>query len=149
MDVELTVEGGAPDDLRGLHRALADEDELRGRVTLRHRPPEAGTLGPVAEAVEVALAPGGALTVVAGAVLVWLRSRRGSVKVKVTKGKNSVEVTAHRIRGLDPAAVRDLTTRIAAALEAPPTRPPTRATALPEVHIPAQLTPPDEPRTAP
>ncbi|CCH29247.1 hypothetical protein ABZ816_35360 [Actinosynnema sp. NPDC047251] len=115
MDLELTAD--AADDLRDLHRALTGEAELRGRVRLRSRPPEPGALGPVVEAVEVALAPGGALTVVAGAVLVWLRHRRGTVKVKVTRGKSTVEVTAQRVRELDPAAVRDLTTEIVAALD--------------------------------
>ncbi|WP_433270562.1 effector-associated constant component EACC1 [Actinosynnema sp. CS-041913] len=118
MDLVLTVEEPAgADDLRGLHRALSGESELRGRVRLRQRPPAPGTLGPVVEAVEVALAPGGALTVLTGAVLVWLRHRRGTVKVKVTKGKATVELTAHRIRDLDPAAVRDLVTETVAALE--------------------------------
>ncbi|XVV00634.1 effector-associated constant component EACC1 [Actinosynnema sp. CA-248983] len=86
MDVELRVDGDA-DELRSLYRALAADPDLRGRVRLHHRPPEAGTLGPVAEVVEVALAPGGALTVVAGAVLVWMRRRRGTVKVRVTRGR--------------------------------------------------------------
>ncbi|MBB5958381.1 hypothetical protein FHS29_004989 [Saccharothrix tamanrassetensis] len=118
MDLVLTVEEPAgADELRDLHRALSGEAELRGRVRLRQRPPAPGTLGPVVEAVEVALAPGGALTVLTGAVLVWLRHRRGTVKVKVTRGKDTVEVTAQRIRELDPVAVRDLTTEIVTALE--------------------------------
>ncbi|MFI9815833.1 effector-associated constant component EACC1 [Saccharothrix variisporea] len=116
MDVELRVDGGA-DEVRDLHRALAADPDLRGRVRLRHRPPEPGALGPVAEAVEVALAPGGALTVVAGAVLVWLRRRRGTVKVRVTRGEDTVEVYADQVRGLDAPAVKELTAQIVSSLD--------------------------------
>ena len=117
MDLVLTLDDATADELRDLHRALAAEQDLRGRVSLRHRPPEPGHLGPVVEAVEVALAPGGALTVVAGAVLVWLRHRRGTVKVKLTKGHNTVELTAHRIRDLDPAVLSKLTAELATTLD--------------------------------
>lgn len=117
MHLVLTLDGADADELRDLHRALAAEPDLRGRVALRHRPPAPGHLGPIVEAVEVALAPGGALTVVSGAVLVWLRHRRSSVKIKLTRGKDTVELTAHRVRGLDPAALSELTAELAATLD--------------------------------
>ncbi|RKT53522.1 effector-associated constant component EACC1 [Saccharothrix australiensis] len=118
MDLVFTVDGPAgTDELRSLHRTLSREPDLRGLVRLRQRPPAGESLGPVVEAVEVELAPDGPLTVVAGAVLVWLRHRHGSVKVKVTRGADAVEVAAQRIRDLDAASVRHLATEIVTALD--------------------------------
>lgn len=105
------------DDLRALRASLVAEDDFRGRVELRESPPPPGTMGAILDALEVGLGPGGAATAVAGAVIVWLRSRRGKITVKLTKGKESVEVAADRVRDLDAAAVHKLAGELAAALE--------------------------------
>lgn len=108
MDFAVTTEGPkAGDHLRSLHEWLADAEELRGRVDGRERPPEAGTLGPVLEALAVALGPAGAATAFATGLVAWLRTRRGDVRIKVTvPDRGSVELTATRVAGLDADALR-------------------------------------------
>jgi hypothetical protein len=70
VDVQLSIQGDSPGDtLRHLYRWLAEEPDLRGRVRVVERDPEAGTLGPVADAVQVALGAGGALATVTTALV--------------------------------------------------------------------------------
>lgn len=119
MDAAVTVAGpDAFDQLRSLQEWLGDVDELRGRVGSRESAPERGTLGPVLDALAVALGPGGAATALATAVIAWLRSRRGEVRVKVTlPDDRSVELTARRIAGLDADALRQQVDQVAAMLD--------------------------------
>ncbi|MFB7467692.1 hypothetical protein ACFCZ1_30075 [Streptomyces sp. NPDC056224] len=106
------------DQLRSLHDWLGDVDELRGRLSLDERSPEPGTLGPVLDALVVALGPAGAATAFATAVIAWLRTRPGKVHIKVTlEDRRSVELTAENVSGLDAAALNQQVTRIAAMLE--------------------------------
>ncbi|MGV9426092.1 effector-associated constant component EACC1 [Streptomyces sp. NPDC003656] len=118
MDVRLDAEGlEAADQLRSLHEWLSDDQSLRGRLGLRERPPDPGTLGPVLEAVVVALGPGGAATALATGVIAWLRSRRGEVRMKVTlEDGRSLELTAKRVAALDAAALRQQAADLAALL---------------------------------
>ncbi|WP_225834906.1 hypothetical protein [Streptomyces sp. NK08204] len=112
MDVVLVAEEpGAADQLRSLRQWLAGDQLLRGRVEARERGPEPGTLGPVLEALVVALGPGGAATAFATGVIAWLRSRRGEVHLKMTlPDGRSLELTAKRVAGLDAAALRQQVT---------------------------------------
>ncbi|MFD8807227.1 hypothetical protein [Streptomyces sp. NPDC059597] len=118
MDVRLDAEGPeAADLLRSLREWLSDDPSLRGRLGLRERPPDPGTLGPVLEAVVVALGPGGAATALATGVIAWLRSRRGEVRMKVTlENGRSLELTAKRVAALDAAALRQQAADLAALL---------------------------------
>jgi len=112
MEVLLTLsEGGSADLLRDLHAWLVDEPELRGRVRLQERAPDEGSLGPVTEALRLLLGGGGAATVVS-VLIAWLQSRSGEVTVKLTRGADSIEVTAKGVKGLNPAALRQLTETI-------------------------------------
>ncbi|MFD7323205.1 hypothetical protein ACFV9D_19255 [Streptomyces sp. NPDC059875] len=108
MDIAVIAEGpDGGDRLRSLHEWLADVEELRGRVDGRERPPEAGTLGPVLEALTVALGPAGAATAFATGLVAWLRTRRGDVHIKVTvPDRGSVELTAKRVAELDADTLR-------------------------------------------
>jgi len=119
VDVEVRAEGqDAADQLRSLRGWLADVDQLRGRVSARESPPPPGALGPVLDALGVALGPAGAATAFASAVIAWLRSRRGEVRVKVTLGDGrSVELAAKNVSGLDAAALDRHVIQIAALLE--------------------------------
>ena len=97
MEARLEVSGSdeAHDELILLRNWLTDEPEFRGRVRLESRPIEAGTMGGLAEALTVALASGGALTVLAGSVSVWLRQRRSKVRVTIVNPDgSSQEITA-------------------------------------------------------
>ncbi|MGW4882581.1 effector-associated constant component EACC1 [Streptomyces sp. NPDC004262] len=104
----LNIDGPqAADQLRSLHTWLTDVDELRGRVGCKERPPEQGTLGPLLEALTVALAPGAAATALATTVIAWLRTRRAEIRIKVTlPDRRSLELSARNVAGLDAAALR-------------------------------------------
>lgn len=83
------------DELSSLRQWLGDEPEFRGRVRLEEAPFEAGQMGGLADALSVALASGGALTVLAGSVSVWLRQRRSTLRVTiVSPDGSSQEITA-------------------------------------------------------
>lgn len=92
MDVTVSVSAADGDDgddggdsLRSLHAWLVAEDELRGRVRLVTPPPRPGTLGSVVEMLAVSVAPGGALTVLAGALIMWIRRQKSTINVKVNR----------------------------------------------------------------
>ncbi|MFE4208460.1 hypothetical protein ACFRSX_35410 [Streptomyces goshikiensis] len=108
MDVRVLADGqDAADQLRSLQEWLVGVEELRGRVTAEEAPPPPGKLGPVLETLVVALGPGGAVTAFSVAVLAWLRTRRGDVRIKLTLlGGRSLELTARRVSGLDAEALR-------------------------------------------
>lgn len=125
MHIDMTTD--SPSQLRDLHTWLLRDPELRGRVRLRRQPPPPEALGALTDAVEVALGPGGALTALAGAVVVWLRSRKGSVTLKLTRDGDSVELTAQGVHGLTPAEIRALIEETASTLSAGP-----EITALPD-----------------
>ncbi|MFE5587624.1 hypothetical protein [Kitasatospora sp. NPDC056531] len=104
----LTAAGGQEaDELRSLRTWLTDVDELRGRVTSVESPPVPGTLGPVLDALAVALGPGGAATALATAVISWIRQRRGEVTLKISRPDGaSVEISGKRVQGLDDGTIR-------------------------------------------
>lgn len=118
MDAVVTAEGvDAPDQLRSLSEWMADLEELRGAVRPRELPPRPGTLGPVLDALVVALGPAGAATAFATASIAWLRTRRGEVRIKVTLAdRGSVELTAKNVADLDAAALQQQVTDLAAML---------------------------------
>lgn len=96
------------EELVSLKQWLTREDELRGQVTFSRSQLVADEMGGVADAVMVALGSGGAATVLAGSLSVWLRSRRADVTIEVTgPDGRSVRVVAQRVS--DPnALVRDV-----------------------------------------
>jgi hypothetical protein len=107
----------AADQLRSLHEWLADVEELRGTARLKEGPPEPGTLGPVVDALVVALGPAGAVSAFATAVIAWLRTRRSEVRIKVTlANRRSMELTAKNVSELDAAAVQRQVLQIATML---------------------------------
>jgi len=115
VDVAVTSpDREAADQLRSLYAWMSETEELRGRVGRRERPPELGTLGPALDGLAVALGPGGVATAFATAVIAWLRSRSGEVRLKVQLGDSeSVELTAKRVSGLDAAALGRQVTELA------------------------------------
>ncbi|WP_228833405.1 effector-associated constant component EACC1 [Nocardia brasiliensis] len=105
-----SMEPDGADALYALHEELLGDDQWRGRVTLAERPAPDGTLGPVLEAVQIALAAqnvGALLT----AVIAFLRYRTTDIELKVRRTAATTEVTlsAKRLKGLDqPALTREL-----------------------------------------
>lgn len=76
LSITLTITDGSLDELRALRGWLAQEEQLRGRVTLiPDGPPEPGTLGVAAEALSVSIESGGAVTVLIAGIMSWIRQR--------------------------------------------------------------------------
>ncbi|WP_330294199.1 effector-associated constant component EACC1 [Streptomyces sp. NBC_00503] len=115
MHVALISEGpDGGEQLRSLRDWLADSQELRGRVDAVERPPETGTLGPVLDALSVALGPAGAVSAFATGLIAWLRTRRGDVHIKVTlPDGSSLDLAAKRVSGLDTPALQQQVDQIA------------------------------------
>jgi hypothetical protein len=98
VEARLLLIGGddLDDEFGSLRQWLADEPEFRGRIRLERAPVRAGQMGGgLTEALGVALASGGALTVLASSVSVWLRERRSKLTVKIVNPDgSSQEITA-------------------------------------------------------
>lgn len=118
MHLRITVDGAEqPDHLRSLREWLGHVAQLRGRVGTVERPPAPGTLGPVLDALMIALAPGGVAAALAPALVSWLRERRSDVTLRIgRRDGTTVEVTAARVRGLDAAELRAYVEQLARAL---------------------------------
>jgi hypothetical protein len=109
------VDGASPDDLRQLYSWLLAEDDLRGRVKLVERGPEAGVLGPVLDAIRILADPSGA--VLASGLVAWVKHRRSSVKVTVTgPAGESLSVEANRVHLMNAAEVGEFTQQVAAVV---------------------------------
>jgi hypothetical protein len=111
VDVNVAMAGNnAADELRSLRAWLIEEDQLRGRVQLVADAPEHGTLGPDVQALVVALGPGGAVAVLAGGLVAWLRQRTSDVRITVRRdaGHVSVEMSVEGLHRLNDAGLRRL-----------------------------------------
>lgn len=96
---------------------LTTEEEFRGRVRLVEVAPEPGTSGGWPEAVAVTVSQSGAVTILASAVVAWIRHRTSEVKCKLTRlDGTAVEITAARVRSTDVAGVGELVGQVVAAL---------------------------------
>jgi len=105
--VDVSITAGDAEALRGLRTWLAEEAVLRGRVTARESPPPAGALGPVLEALVVAVGPGGVAVALVTGLVSWLRQQRGDLTVRVERPDGgSFELSAQRVKGLDLTALR-------------------------------------------
>ncbi|MFE7564886.1 hypothetical protein [Kitasatospora sp. NPDC057500] len=120
-EVFITVGNGARGgaDVHELARWLADEPALRGRV--RHAvsgPPVAGAMGTVSDLLIAVLEPGGAVTVLVGSVVAWVRGRRERRTVTLRRA-DGVEVTvaSDRVGRLDPEELAALVRAVAEAIE--------------------------------
>jgi hypothetical protein len=118
VDIAVTVLGGSDQDqVRGLRGWLAAEEELRGRIQLLEPRPEPGRLGTLADTLIVSLGSGGAATVLASALVSWIRHRTGDTRAVLRKPDGSeIELAAHRIRGLDATAVQSIVNELTQSL---------------------------------
>lgn len=119
MDVTVSVAGrdAAVEELRSLFTWLTTEEEFRGRVQLVEVAPEPGSLGGWPEELVVAISQGGSVTVLASAVIAWIRYRTSEVTCTLTRPDGtSVELTAARVRSTDVAGVGELVEQVAATL---------------------------------
>lgn len=107
MEAEIRVSGGHDTtvdeigELAALSQWLRGERGLAGVIREVRRPPAPGELGGVVEALAVALGAGGAAGTLARSLFGWLRTRRPSLKVTVTRGDRSIAVEASEVRDRD------------------------------------------------
>jgi hypothetical protein len=93
--VEIVGAADVHDELASLSKWLGGESEFRGRVRMLRAQLTDGQMGGLTDALSIGLASGGALTVPAGWVSVWLRQRRSTLTVEIGhKDGSSQEVTA-------------------------------------------------------
>ncbi|OIK08128.1 hypothetical protein BIV23_00920 [Streptomyces monashensis] len=71
--------------LRSLADWLRYEEDLRGKTQLEHGEITPGQMGGLPEALVATLSTGGAATVLARAVVEWVRQRKSDVTVKAVK----------------------------------------------------------------
>jgi hypothetical protein len=103
----LVVEG--PDAVAGLaslNEWLRRTDELRGHVRAVPNVPEPGEMGGAIDVLVVAAGAGGALTVLANSLSVWLRlPRRSTVTVSVERPDGTrVAITGEHLKSVDELA---------------------------------------------
>jgi Effector Associated Constant Component 1 len=106
-----------PDETDPLPGWLDADEDLRGQAEVRASATTPGTLGPPPELVELILQRGGALTVAVHVVLLWLRTRRGTVSLEIKKGKSTAKLSAQQVKGLDPQQLAALADKVANALD--------------------------------
>ncbi|NEB04709.1 hypothetical protein [Streptomyces sp. SID13726] len=110
MEYRLLIEGSgaAPDGPAELAEWLRHERELRGRFRLEQGEIRGDDMGGLPEALVVALSTGGAATVLARAVVEWVRHRTRDVSLKVTRPSGETfEVDVQRA-GASDALVTEL-----------------------------------------
>jgi hypothetical protein len=107
VEAEIRVSGGngtevdEVGELAALLEWLRGERGLAGAIREGRLPPGRGELGGAVEALVVALGAGGAAGTLARSLFGWLRTRRPSLKVTVTKGGRSIAVEAGEVRDGD------------------------------------------------
>ena len=107
MEAEIRVSGGQGinvdevGELAALLEWLRGERGLAGVIREVRLPPGPGELGGAVEVLAVALGTGGAAGTLARSLFGWLRTRRPSLKVTVTKGTRSLTVEASEVRDGD------------------------------------------------
>jgi Effector Associated Constant Component 1 len=122
VDAEIRVSGGQGaevdevGELAALLEWLRGERGLAGAVREVRLPPGPGELGGAVEVLAVALGAGGAAGTLARSLFGWLRTRRPSLKVTVTRGARTITVEASQVRDDD---VRSLLQEILGAGDGP------------------------------
>lgn len=110
--VQIRVEA-ADDGAASLLAWLRAEADLRGRVHLAESPPQPGSLGTVADVLMVAVGEGGVVSVLASALIAWIRRQSGNIVVTLTRSDgSSIEVKATEVSRLSPQSVAELVQRV-------------------------------------
>lgn len=97
----IALEAGSPAEAFALKAWFDDFPDLRGRSTVEVGPTQVGDLGGVSDILVVALGSGGAVSVIAGALVRWfsVRQRSHPLKLTVTNGKKKVSLEVDQRTG--------------------------------------------------
>src|SRR4051794_3588974 len=90
-------------ELRELRDWLARDQPRPAQLAFISSPAEPGTMGPVADTLQVAVGTGGAITVLAGSIATWLSTRKQDISLRlVRQDGESLELSG---RVVQPEAV--------------------------------------------
>jgi hypothetical protein len=103
--------------LHELRAWLVSSGELGAHVELSEPAAPVDTLGTLADGLTVSVAVGGASTVLANAVLAWVRSRTGRVQVTLKRGSVVVSLDATTVARLNSDDIAGLVRQISADLD--------------------------------
>lgn len=119
MQVTITVDSvNGPAGTDDLRRWLGGQPDLRGRIRRQTDGPAPGTMGAAGDAVLAVLEPGGVAAACAGAVVAWVRTRRGTQTVTITRPDGTrLTLSTTQVKGLDARQTAELAQRLAAGLE--------------------------------
>lgn len=121
QDDEPTVTGGSSAaGSHDLRRWLTNQPALRGRITgsVGATAPPAGVMGTGTDVILALLEPGGVATVLAGAVITWLHTRKGGQTVTITRPDGTqITVSSTQVRAMDGQQAGALAQQITTALE--------------------------------
>jgi hypothetical protein len=91
-------------EVRSLRDWLKAEQDLESsKVTTSSPPVQDGHMGAALDVVTVALGSGGAASVLAGSLGLWLRNRGTDIKVEISGPRGKILVDTKRVR--DPVAL--------------------------------------------
>ncbi|GIG58960.1 hypothetical protein Lfu02_33320 [Longispora fulva] len=96
--VEIGDPGGTGRELESLYTALVAADHEDVDLARRTAPGQAGAMGLAADALLIAVGSGGAGVALIQAICTWLRSRRSTIRVKISTGSTTVEVDVSSAR---------------------------------------------------
>jgi Effector Associated Constant Component 1 len=109
------VVDGTSDDAIHLDESLNWDRELRGWARLVPGATPEGTLGADLTQLLVTLESGGMAAAFASVLVAWIKTRAGSVTVKVTRRDGTaIELKADRVRGLKPEDLQKQIAQLAA-----------------------------------
>ncbi|MEU6406388.1 hypothetical protein [Streptomyces sp. NPDC046985] len=113
---ERSEAGGAP--VHDLSAWLGRQRDLRGVITRAGAAPRPGAMGASTDVLTALLVPGGVATVLASAVVAWVRSRTGKQTVTFTRPDGAqLTVTTEGVKDLSAAQVSALVRDLAATLD--------------------------------
>lgn len=118
-DKPSVTRGAAVAGLDDLRRWLTNRPALRGRIS---GSPEAtsqpaGAMGTGTDVILALLEPGGVATVLTGAVIAWLQTRRGSQTVTISRPDGTrITVSSDQVRAMDGQQAGTLAQEIATTL---------------------------------
>jgi hypothetical protein len=103
LDVLIRIAGADSEDLlTALSEWLNGDEELHGRVRTIRQPIGETELGSAIDLLAVALGAGGAGSVLASALVTWLRTRRTSAKITVESGGRSITLDIQTVGEVAP-----------------------------------------------